>query len=335
MKELGIPEEVLKMSKPIRKTKYFTRVKSLVKPKRGHNYMADLLYLPETSKGYKYLLVVVDLWSDEFDIEPLKVRDAETVLKAYKKMLKRKYIQFPKATFQTDGGTEFKGVFHKFIYNKKAYHRVTAPERHTQQSNVERLNKELGKWINAYLTAQTEKDGILALDWLPIIPKLREILNKTRKKKDKDNLKRGKVDIITKEPKFKVGDIVHWGLDYPVYKTGEKATGTFRTGDRRFSLSRVKIKKVLYYNNKKVPFRYLLNNGVNASYTEPQLMKAKDQKHEYFAVKDLLKKKQVKGKPYYLVHWLDYPISESTWESEKKLKEDGLGLLIKKFNLKY
>lgn len=37
LKELGISEKVLKMTQPIKKTKYFTKVKSNVKNKRGHN----------------------------------------------------------------------------------------------------------------------------------------------------------------------------------------------------------------------------------------------------------------------------------------------------------
>lgn len=332
--ELGISKDVLEMTKPIKKPKAYTKVKKQVKPKRGHNYMADLLYLPETDEGYKYLLVVVDLWSDEFDIEPLKKRDAKTVLRAYKQMLKRKHVNFPKATFQTDGGTEFKGAFTKYIFDGKAYHRVTAPERHTQQANVERLNKELGYWINNYINSQTEKKGYIVNDWVKIIPILRESLNQMRKRKDGKLHQPSSKEIITKEPKFKVGDIVHWALDAPIYKTGEKATGEFRTGDRRFSISRVKIDKILHYPDKKVPFRYLLNNDINASYTESQLKKAKNQKNEFFAVKELIGKKKIKGKPYYLVRWADYPLSESTWESEKNLIEDGLKTVIDHFNSK-
>lgn len=332
LKELGISENVLKMTQPIKQSKYFTKVKKQVKPKRGHNYMADLLYLPESKEGFKYLLVVVDLWSDEFDIEPLKVRDAKTVLKAYKKMLKRKYIQFPKATFQTDGGSEFKGAFTKFIYDGKAYHRVTAPNRHTQQANVERLNRQLGYWIMNYLNSETEKKGVIVNDWVTILPILRESLNDMRKRKDGNVHKPSSTEIITKKPKYKIGDIVHWALDSPIYKTGEKANGEFRTGDRRFSISRVKINKVLHYPNKKVPFRYLINNDMNVSYTEPQLMKANDQSNEFFAVKEIIDKKKVKGKTFYKVRWADYPIGKSSFEPEEQLIEDGLKSYIDLFN---
>lgn len=296
--------------------------------------MADLLYIPESKEGYQYLLVVVDLWSDEFDIEPLKVRDADTVLKAYKKMLKRKHIQFPKATMQTDGGSEFKGAFTKFIYNGKAYHRITAPNRHSQQANVERLNRTLGYYIMNYLNSEAEKTGVITNDWVKILPILRKSLNKMRKKEDGKSHQPSKNIIITKKPKFKVGDIVHWGLDSPIYKTGEKANGEFRTGDRRFSISRVKVKKVIHYPNKKVPFRYLLNNEMNVSYTEPQLLIAENQENEFFAVKEIIDKKIENGKTFYKVRWADYPISASTYEPEEQLIKDGLKLFIDEFNLK-
>jgi hypothetical protein len=44
--------------------------------------MADLLELPETKKGFKYLLVVVDLATDEFDIEPITNNKSLTVVDA-------------------------------------------------------------------------------------------------------------------------------------------------------------------------------------------------------------------------------------------------------------
>ena len=50
---------------------------------------ADLLYLPEDD-GYKYCLVMCDIGSGLNDAVPLKERDAETVLKAFKTIRARK-----------------------------------------------------------------------------------------------------------------------------------------------------------------------------------------------------------------------------------------------------
>ena len=85
LQELGIDE---KYSKPVKIKKEFSKVKENIPLKADYNFMADLLELPETKKGYKYLLVVVDLATDEFDIEPIINKDSLTVVDAMKTMLK-------------------------------------------------------------------------------------------------------------------------------------------------------------------------------------------------------------------------------------------------------
>jgi len=40
----------------------------------------------------KYILVIVDIATNEFDIEPLKNKSAEDVLEGSKKILKRSYL---------------------------------------------------------------------------------------------------------------------------------------------------------------------------------------------------------------------------------------------------
>ena len=47
----------------------FPKVKRHIFPKRGYNYQADLLMLPPTKSGYRYLLTMVDLWSNHVDFE--------------------------------------------------------------------------------------------------------------------------------------------------------------------------------------------------------------------------------------------------------------------------
>ena len=116
--KLGINETYTKSRK--RDKKEDTHVKDIVFPAKNHNDEADLLLLPTTKTGhgytYKYLLVIDDIWSNYFDIEPLqlKSKDSETVKDAMLKMFKRStYIKKPKASIRTDSGPEFKGEFDK------------------------------------------------------------------------------------------------------------------------------------------------------------------------------------------------------------------------------
>ena len=46
------------------------------------NYMADILYFPETDQGFKYCLVMVDVATNIFNIKALVTKDARTTLNA-------------------------------------------------------------------------------------------------------------------------------------------------------------------------------------------------------------------------------------------------------------
>ena len=177
LKDLNIDETY---TKPIKKEKIFTTVKSQIPLKKYLNYFADLLFLPETKEKYKYLLVVVDIASNQFDIEPLKTKQPTEILTAFKKMFKRPYIHKPEASIKTDAGHEFKGDFNEFLYKNIILHKVALPSRHKQMSNVENLNKQLGRLINGYLNTKEEQTGQIYKEWLSIIPTIRTELNKIR-----------------------------------------------------------------------------------------------------------------------------------------------------------
>ncbi len=126
--KLGINE---KFTKPIRNIK-FDKVKENTYSRGGFNFMCDLLHLPTTKYRYSYLFVIVDLWSDAFDIEPVRYKTPEDCLKALKKILTRPFITDIKASIRTDSGTEFKGVFHRWLYDENILQRVGEPNRHNQ-----------------------------------------------------------------------------------------------------------------------------------------------------------------------------------------------------------
>jgi hypothetical protein len=67
---------------------------------------ADILYLPTSQFGYKYLLVVVDVYDSKCDAEKLKIIDADKVKKALEKIYERKILNKP-TILQFDKGREF------------------------------------------------------------------------------------------------------------------------------------------------------------------------------------------------------------------------------------
>jgi hypothetical protein len=69
--ELEIDETFTKTKR--RKQTEYNHVKDNIPMKANQNMMADILFLPNDN-GYKYLLVVVDLATDKFGMEPLKTK---------------------------------------------------------------------------------------------------------------------------------------------------------------------------------------------------------------------------------------------------------------------
>jgi hypothetical protein len=266
-------------------------------------------------------LVVVDLATNDFDIEPLKDKEPETTLKAMKNMFKRKYIKQPYASIRTDGGTEFKGVFHSYLYDKSILHKVAEPGRHKQMANVENLNRQLGRLFNGYMNNKEEESGEVYREWTDVLETVRKELNKFKHKDGKDPYTHEYPVPKYEKAKYKVGDIVYHISEVPLSALGKKQpTQKFREGDYRWSLVPRKIVSVVAFSGK-VSSRYILDSKPNVSFADYELKKAAE-KEEEFVIKKIIDKKIENGKTYYKVHWKGYPKAEATWERRKKLKKD-------------
>jgi hypothetical protein len=339
LKDLGIDETLTKTVKKIKGEQYFTNVKSIIPEKSDYNFAMDVLILPETKDKYIGLLVCVDLATDEFDIEPIKSKNPKEILEAFKKMITRKYIKKPEYTLRTDAGTEFKGIFQNYLFHNNIYHSTTMPGKHTQNANVERLNRELGRLIIGYLNKIENETGHKSKEWLPIIPKIRTKLNEFRNKTDKIknvNYKNfvpkvqlfNKTDdkkTVDKEPKFKVGDLVHRREYEAIDIYGKKEYGgSKRVGDYRWSRLPFKITNIYIYPAP-IFYRYKLddlkNNG--STFTEFELKKSKEKERKYIISKILdtfIKQK----KRYYKVQYKNLPIENNINPVWTTLEEIGL-----------
>lgn len=322
--KLGLDETYTKLQK---KPKY-DKVKENIPPLQDYNFQADLLMLPQTKKGFKYLLVVVDLWSDEFDAEPLKSKEPKEVLSAMQTILKRPHLNKPYATIRTDAGTEFKGVFHKWLFNNDILHSVALPDRHKQLGNVESLNKLLDRFFINYMNKKEEETKKIYREWTDILPLLVKEMNKIRRNKDKDPYEHN-YPISKFEAKYKVGDIVVHKLDAPKNALNKKEAGRFRVGDYRYDKKEPrKIVNVLYYPRN---IRYVLEGIDNVSYTEEELLPSIE-KESKFSVNKLIGKKSVGRTTYYRVWFKNQLKKEAQWIKKTQLHEDGLDYLMEQFD---
>ena len=324
-----------------KKEKQFTHVKENIPLRQYFNYVADVLFLPETQKGYKYLLVCVDLATDLFDMIPMKTKSSNEVIKAFNLMFKNKYIHKPQASIRTDAGTEFKGSFNKYLYDNNIIHRVALPARHKQMANVESLNKQLGAIFNAYMNKKEIETGEQYNEWIDIIDDVRKELNNERVYKPALNKKTvfkqmpniNVKNMLEHEPLYKVGDLVHVKLERPKNSLNNyQNTAKFREGDTRWDILPRKIIKVLYYVGR-IPYRYIVDGIKNASYTENELMKSTDKEQKYF-IKAILDKKMINKTLHYLIHWKGYKKSQSSWEPATSIKHDA-PLLVQQFEQNY
>ena len=305
---LNIDDTYTKLYRRPTRADEMTKVKEQVPLVEGLNFMADILHLPTDAFGYSKLLVVVDIANDEFDIEKLKGETAEEVLSAFKKMVKRGIIEVPVASLTTDGGSSFKGPFHKYLYDNGIHHRVARVGRHHQLANVDNLCRQLGSLFNGIMNAKEEATGKQSKAWTHAIDKVREVLNKYRRKrgvklpkditqyeypifdntvpKIKFKIKKTKggdlqedieahpTDAQTctqRKPKYKIGDLVNVLYSEPHAMTGKRQnTKEFRMGDLRLEKKKRKITKVLYFSGP-VPYRYLVEGLDRASYSEQEI----------------------------------------------------------------
>ena len=335
LKKLNIEENDL--TKPIKRPKVFSKFKNNVPHHSGLNEMSDILILPKTKNKNIALLVVVDLWGG-VDFQPIQNKTANTILEAYKQILKRKFIKLPEYTMQTDNGGEFQGNYDAYLYNNNIYHKVSKPYRHSQNSPVENMNKLLGHILNAYMNQEEEKTGKKFVDWDDenLLKDIRNLLNTERKKVFKDINPRSQIYPklnMNLKPKFNKGDIVLIKSEIPLDSFGNKQAdiSKWREGDYRFNrFEKREIDNII--RDPDVEFRYTIKDDKKpVSYADYELLKVEG--NATFIVDRILNIKQFNKITKYLIKWKGYKIADATWETKEDLVKDvGLEHLIKLIN---
>jgi hypothetical protein len=330
IKDLGTNEFFTKADMKKKYNKFVTAVV----PQEDFNYMSDLIEMPTTKSGFKWILVVLDLATNVFDIEPMQNKEATTTLNAFKKIVKRGILILPEISIKTDGGTEFKGAFDKYLTEHKIMHKTAKAYRKQQMGPVEGLNTTIARLLMNYLNDKSMELDKDYSNWDDILDMVREEVNQYRVR-DLGKLKQYQDAHYfdpeeAGDPEFNIGQYVHYKVDRPIDIRGNPINdGKFRQGDRIFSLETRQIVDILCYPSEP-HYRYKLHDMVNVSYSASELKLSK-QKDDYYILRKIIGVKTVAKKKFYLCWWKGELKADATWEAVDKLLEDGLADEIAEF----
>lgn len=304
----------------------------------------DILYLPE-DKGYKYLLVIVDLYDNSVDAEPVKdiLSKDNDVLKAFKAIYSRNYLEFP-FVITLDSGSEFKQQSVKdYLENNGVNVKYALPGRSRQLANVERQNQRIGTILMKRMASQELITGQVSKEWVDDIKPLIKLFNERKKTPLKQEISPDPIANEYNGNLLKIGTKVRLLLDKPIDTVkGKRLIGNFRSGDIRWTTKIYKITEVLLKPG--FPPMYLTDANDNVARTKNQLQKVSKNDEEpdarfirgnpdTYIVSKILDKKVENRKTYYLVKWKGFKENEATWEPSSLFdRTKDLQALRKKFN---
>ena len=124
--------------------------------------LASFISYANDNDGYKYLLVVIDIFSRYAWVEPIKDKTANEIVQAFNKIISEGRIP---RRLRTDGATDFTSKkFQDYVKSKKIVHFTTHGVK--QANYVERFIKTIKSKIYRYIVQQNTPR------YIDILPKL-------------------------------------------------------------------------------------------------------------------------------------------------------------------
>ena len=223
-------------------------------------------------------------------------------MQSFKNIIKRKILIMPEISIKTDGGSEYRSVFDKYLSDNGVWHKTAQAYRKTQMSPVEGLNATIGRILMNYLNNRSEKIGKNYYNWTDILDNIRTEVNQYRKR-DMNKLKKYQDTQYfdakkAGDPDYRVGDFVYYKLDKYTDMLGKALSDNKkRMGDRIFSIATKEIVDILMYPSEPY-YRYKLKGIPRASYSKYELKKSNRTETTY-NVKKIIGMKTVNKKELY------------------------------------
>ena len=284
--------------------------------------LVDMQYYSSSNKGYKYILMVIDIFSKYGWGEPLKNKKGLTIAKAFRKIWKSNGQKTSKYLW-TDKGKEFDNKIFRELLEKKNVH-LYWTENEEKSSVVERWNRTIKSKMWKYFTKN--RTGV----YLDVLPTIIEAYNNTYHRSIKCspsdarkpanyqhvfNALYGDEDIETNvlrpAPKFNIGDQVRISKLKRKFEKGYTANWT----EEVFKVQEVQAT---------IPYTYKLKDTkdetIKGTFYEPELQLAKQ---TTFRIEKVLGHRTTKdGRKEIRVKWLGYGPAFNQWIPETDLDDE-------------
>ena len=129
------------------------------------------------------------MYDGTMDAEPLKLRDNKNIIKAFKEIFKRKYLDYS-LIITLDQGSEFKGDTKSYFESNKTNVKYALTGRHRQLANVERANQKIQSILFKRMASQELLTGEPSIEWVEDLPELIKIFNESKKNIKKRDFRR-------------------------------------------------------------------------------------------------------------------------------------------------
>ena len=285
--------------------------------KKRDQFQADVCYFNrkefiQSSNGYKYLLIFIDVWSKYTWVYPIKTITGREVASCMEELFK---VECPK-NLCTDAGAEFLNKYVKQIVTKFKVKHYIARNR-TKAQTAERFILTLQRLIYQMCRFYNTND------WVWVLPTALKIyLNRKHRsikmspfqaemakhQKLLESIHKDRIRKVSKKkPKFKKGDTVRISL----------LRTKFTRGYHQYFTTEIwKIKKV--FSNLQIP-RYKVqdehNNELMQILNENEIIKYTPRTN-IFQIEQVLKTRRRNNKKQYFVKWLHHPEHFNSWISE-------------------
>ena len=286
--------------------------------------LASLVYYADDNDGYKYLLVVIDIFSRYAWVQPLKDKTAPQIVNAFNTILSSGRI--PKR-LRTDAAKDFTSEkFQLFVEGKHIVHFVTHNEK--QANYVERFIKTLKSRLSRYMIEKNTRR------YIDVLQKIVTSYNHTWH----SGIRSEPVN-VTKQNEKQLWWQMYWPKEpYIKKKKKQKIKFALNIDDRvRSTYTRSPFHRA--YDSKwtgeifKVSRRFIrqdqpiytlvdwYDNPVKGTFYQNELQKIETTNEDMFKIEKVLKYKGRGNKKEALVRWLGWPKHFDSWIPVSEIKK--------------